>query len=189
MAGLGLGHFKLGDFKIALRHTDAGVYAFRLLHPGVHIGWLNGLKHRRRCQAARLRALLADQLVKGDFFHAQVILGGNFLGQHQIKAGLRFTGVGDGGGAHFKVALGRSQLLGHGRFLRFHKVQAVLRGQRIKVSLAGAHNQLLLCGVQLCAGQRQLLLALIEGGPVAGPVQRVRGTEGGALGVERAYKA
>ena len=189
VAGFGLGDFQLGDLQVALRLADAGVCRFGLQHPGVDICRLDRAQHRRRGQAARLRALFADQLVERNFFHAQVVLGGNFLRQHQVVAGLGFTGVGDGGGANFKVALGRGQLLGHSRLLGFYKGQAVLRGQRVKVGLAGTHNQVLLGGVKQRARQVHLFFALVVSGPVARAVQRLRSADRAALRIEGAAES
>ncbi len=122
----------------------------------------------------------AGQRVQRDLAHPQVVLGGNFLGQHQVKPGLRLAAVGDGGGADLEIAFGKGQLLVGGGFLGPHKQQAVLRGQHVKVGLADAHQQVLLGHLQLRLGRVHALQALAVQRHVGGPVQRLRHAHAGA---------
>ena len=130
-----------------------------------------------------MRVIFAHQLVQGNFFDAQVVLGGNFLGGAQVEAGLRFARVGDGGGADLKVAFGGGQLLTHGGFLGFDEGQGVHRGQHVKVGLADPHDEVLVGGRQLGLCEVNLLFALLVGGPVGRAVQGLRGAQRGALRV------
>ena len=96
------------------------------------------------------------------------------------------TGVCDGGRAHFKVALGRCQLFSHGRLLRAHKCQCILRCQHIKIALTGTHDQILLCHIKLCLGHIDLTQPLLVGGQVGGTVKRLRGGQCCVLRAEAA---
>jgi hypothetical protein len=127
---------------------------------------------------------LPHQRVERQPLDAQVVVGGDLLRHHEVVAGLRLAGVGDGGGADLEVALGRRQLLAHGLLLRLHEGQRVLRRQHVEVGLADADDQVLRGGGQLRLRQVDLQPALLVGGPVGRPVQRLRGRDGGALGAE-----
>jgi hypothetical protein len=109
---------------------------------------------------------LLHQHVQRHALDAQIVFSGNFLGDHQVVAGLGFAGVGDGGRAHFKIAFGRGQLLIDSDFLRLDKGQAVLAGQHVKVGLAQAHHQVLFGDGQNSIGLLALALALHIGGHV-----------------------
>ena len=113
-------------------------------------------------------------MVERNLLDAQVVVGGDLLGHHEVVLGLRIARVGDGCGADFKVALGRCQLFGHRRLLRLDEGQVVLRRQHIEVGLADAHDQVLVGAGQLGLGQVHLLDALLVAGPVGGTVQRLR---------------
>ena len=68
---------------------------------------------------------LANQLPQREHFDAQIVLCGDFLRKHEVKARLCLAGVGDGGGADLEVAFGRGQLFLDGDFLRLDELQAV----------------------------------------------------------------
>ena len=76
-----------------------------LIHPSLRVGRLE-FRQGRGGQGFRLTAVFANQLIHSQFFNPEIILGGNFLGDDQVKTGLCLAGVGDGGGTHFKVAFG-----------------------------------------------------------------------------------
>ena len=149
VACLGLFNFKLGDVQGHTGLCNAGVQFRRLHHPGVDVSRLWSLQLHGQEQALGFGIAVAHQQVKGHFFDAQIVVRSNFLGQHQVEAGLRFARVSDGGCAHFKIALGRGQLFGYGCFLGLYKSQAVTRSQHIEVSLADAHDQVLFSDFQL----------------------------------------
>ena len=115
---------------------------------------------QRQAHAHRLGIGGADLLVEQALLDGQVVLGRDFLGNHQVKACLRFAGVGDGGSAHFKIALGRRQLLSHGCFLGAHKGQAVTGGKHVEVGGAHAHHQVLPRGAQAGFGNGHTALGL-----------------------------
>ena len=142
-----------------------------LRHPGGKVIGHQRRQGQRQGQGAGLGTCLAGQLVKGQALDAQIVLGGNFLRGGQVEAGLRLPAVGDGGGAHFKIALGRGQLLAHRLFLGLDEGHVVLRGQHIKVSLGDPHNQVLLGRGQLGIGQVNLFEALGIGDLVGRAVQ------------------
>ena len=129
------------------------------------------------------------ELVQGQFFNLQVISPGDFLGYHQVKAGLSFPGVGDGGGADLKIALGRCQLFGDSGFLRQQIGQAVLGGQHIEVGGADFHDQVLLGGEQFLFFNVNLALALLEDDLVARAVQGLGAAQGSALNIVAALFA
>ena len=97
----------------------------------------------RRRQRLGLARRACRPAVERELLDAQVVLGRDFLRDHQVVAGLRLARVGDGGGADLEVALGRGQLLGHRGLLRLHEGQRVLRRQHVEVSLADADDQVL----------------------------------------------
>ncbi len=173
MAGLRLLGFKLGHVQRDLGLLNHRVGGLRLRHPGIHV-----IGHQRR-QAQGLGQYfglcigLAHQLIQRQFLDAQVIVGGDFLGRAEVKTGLRLAGVGDGGGAHFKIAFGGGQLLSHGRLLRLDEVQTVLRAQDVEVGLADANNQVLVGGQELCLGQIHLQHALLIRRLVGWSVERL----------------
>ena len=127
----------------------------------------------------------AYSLVERQPFDLQVVVSGDFLRCDQVKAGLGFTRVGDGGGADFEVALGRGQLFRHGCLLRLDEAQAFLRRQDIKVGLAGAHHQFLRGRFELGQGQVDLLHPLCEGGQVGRTIQWVAAIDRQTAGAER----
>jgi hypothetical protein len=118
--------------------------------------------------AAWARAGAPTSWSSASFLTRRSLLGGNFLRQHQVEAGLRLARVGDGGGADLEVALGGGQLLGHGGLLGLHEGQRVLRGQHIEIGLRGAHDQVLLGRVQLGLGDVDRQLGLLVGRRLAG---------------------
>ena len=63
---------------------------------------------------AQARYDLATAQTSAAEFDLQIKLGRAGLRGRQDVARLRFAAVGDGSGAHFKIALGKLQLLGHG---------------------------------------------------------------------------
>jgi hypothetical protein len=153
----------------------------RRLHPGCHIVGCHAGQLHRLGQRAGLGPGAAHELVQGQLLHAQVVVGGDFLGAHQVVAGLRLARVGDGGGAHLEVAFGGGELLRHGGLLRLHEGEGVLRSQHIKVGLADAHQQVLCGGVELRPGHVDATLALLVANAVGRAVQRLRGADGHAL--------
>ena len=92
---------------------------------------------------------------------------------------MRFAGVGDGGGAYFKVALGRGQLLGDGGLARARRAQSVLRCQHVEIGLRHPHDQVLFGGLQISLRKAQAALGLVDGQPVAPVVKRVPGAQSG----------
>ena len=100
------GCFKHGHIQRGLGLADAGVRIDRLLNPGIHVRGRRCLEHDGQCQRFGLGVAFAHQLVQRNLLDAQVILCRQLLGGDQVKAGLRFTRVSDGRGAHFKIALG-----------------------------------------------------------------------------------
>ncbi|MNV36074.1 hypothetical protein D3C71_1275380 [compost metagenome] len=175
VAGFGLLGFKAGNVQRDGGLAHAGLLVACSVHPGGHVvGLHRGQLHGQR-QRLGLGAGDAHQLVQCQAFHAQVVFGRDFLGHHQVVAGLGLARIGDGGGAHLEVALGGGQLLRHGGFLRLHEGQGVLRGQHVKVGLAHAHQQVLRGGVQLRLGHVNAALALLQRDAVGGAVQRLRG--------------
>ena len=155
----------------------------RFLHPGRNLAGLHRRQGQRQAHGQGRSIRLAHELVQGQLFDLQVIATGNFLGNHQVKAGLRLACVGDGGGADFKIPLGGRQLLRNSCLLRQHKGQAVLRRQHIKITGAHFNNQILFSGQQLLFNHRDLPPALVKGDLVDGTIERPGGAQGGTLGV------
>ena len=108
------------------------------------------------------------------------------LGGDQIKPRLRFAAVGDGRGSHFKIAFGGGQLFGHGFLLRHNEGQAVVGGQHVKVSLADAHHQILLHGIELRFGLFELFLALVKSNLIGRAVQGIGAAQRELLRAETA---
>ena len=127
----------------------------------------------------------AHGLVECQPFDQQVVVGGDFLRCDQVKAGLGFTRVGDGGGADFEVALGRGQLFRHGCLLCLDEAQAFLRRQHVKVGLADAHHQFLLGRFELGLGQVDLLHALREADQVGRAIKWLAATDRQVQGAKR----
>ena len=189
MASLGFFGFKQRHVECDLTLPDRRVRRLGLLDPDVHVARLQCWQLQGECQREWLCVVLANQLVERNFLHTQIVLGCNLLGNHQVVPGLRFAGIGDGGGANLKVAFGRRELLGHRGLLGFYKGQAVLRGQHVKVALANTHDQVLIGALQLGLGQIKLLDALLVAGPVGRAVKWLRRADGGALRSEGAVAA
>ena len=137
----------------------------------------------------RLGTGFADHLIESELFDLQIILRGNFLGCYQVKARLCFAGVGDGGGAHLKVALGRSELLGDCSFLSLHKSEVVLRRQYVEVGLADTHHQVLFGSNQLLLHHLHLQAALRDFGFVTRAVKGLRAYNGRGVGPVKACEA
>ena len=184
--GLGFGDFQLGHFQGDAGLCQVAIVLGRLPHPRLDAAALEAVHVDRSEQGLGRHIALAHGVVQSQFLDAQVVVGGDFLGGDQVKAGLGFARIGDGGGAHFKVALGSSELLRHGRFLGFDKVQAFLRSQHVKVRLAQAHDQFLFGQIQLGLGQGHLLHALLIAGLVGWTVERLAGAEGQRTGTKLA---
>ena len=181
VAGLGFFRFQLGHVQrnAGLAHQRLSI--LRLLHPGGHVTRLHGGQLERLGQRQGLGAGAAYQLVEGEFFHPQIVVGGDFLGHDQVVAGLGLTRIGDSGGANFKVALGCCQLFGYGGFLRLHKGQRVLRGQHIKVALADAHQQVLRDAIELRLRYVHAPQPLLQRDAVGRTVQRLGGVDAHGL--------
>ena len=128
-------------------------------------------------------------MIESELFDLQIILRGNFLGCYQVKARLCFAGVGDGGGAHLKVALGRSELLGDCSFLSLHKSEVVLRRQYVEVGLADTHHQVLFGSNQLLLHHLHLQAALRDFGFVARAVKGLRANNGRGVRPVKACEA
>jgi hypothetical protein len=173
VAGLGLFGLQPGHVNRSPCRHHGRAALLGVLNPGRHIGGAEGRQGHRSGQWLGHGIDLAHQGVQRDLLDAQVVFGSNFLRNHQVKAGLGFAAVGDGGSAHLEVALGRCQLLGHGRFLCAHKRQRVLGGEHIKVGLAQADDEVLRGCAELRLGLRQLPLGLVERGPVGRAEQRL----------------
>ena len=181
MPGLGFFGLQPGHIQRQLRLLDAGVVVQGLLHPGALVIGHEGGQQHGQLQALGCRCHLSHHLVQRQQLDAQIVAGSDLLRQHQVVAGLGFALVGDGGRADLKVALGRSELLSHGGLLRGHKGQVVFRGEGVEISLAHAHDQVLLGREQLRLGLLDLLQALVVAAQVLRPVQRLRRAQGGAL--------
>ena len=110
---------RFGDFKLGHFHGDAGlgqvaIFLPRLSHPRLDAAALQIVHVDRSQQGLGRHFALAHRVVQRQFLDAQLVVGGNFLCRDEVKSGLGFAGVGDGGGAHFKVAFGGSELFRHG---------------------------------------------------------------------------
>ena len=119
----------------------------------------------------------ANSFVKGEFFDAQIIFSGDLLRGDQVKAGLGFTRIRDGGGTHFKVSFGSSELFGHGRLLGFDKIQAFLRCQNIKVRLAQTNNEFLFGQFELNLRHGLLFETLFQSDLIGWSVKGLAGVE------------
>jgi hypothetical protein len=112
---------------------------------------------------------------------AQIILGRDLLGAHQVKTRLRLARIGDGGSANFKIALGKGQLLIHGRLLRPHGGKRVLRRQHVEIGLTHAHQQILRGAIELYPRQIDAALALLVGNGIGRTKQGLRSADGQTL--------
>ena len=91
----------------------------------------------------KLAIVLAGHLEQGPITDFQVIERGDFLRGGQIKAGLRFVGIGNRGCAHFEAALRRGELFGNRSLLRPDEFDIVFGLQYIEIGLGGAQDQIL----------------------------------------------
>ena len=148
-ASAGFSGFQHSHVQRGAQLAQAWVVLVRLLHPGIDVSGQQCGQSQRQGHGFGHDVGFSDGLVKGQAFYQQVIFGRQLLGNHQVVTCLRFAGVGDGGGADFKIAFGGSQLFGHRRFLCQYKGQAVSRRQHIKVGLADAHHQVLVSSGKL----------------------------------------
>ena len=177
VAGLGFLGFQLGNIQRHLGLANLRLLGESLIDPGLHV------RRHQRCQLdglgqrQRLNAHAADQLVQRHLLDLQVVLRSHFLGRGQIKTGLGFTRISNRGGAHFKVALGKLELLGNGFFLRGGHGQAVLRGQHIEIGLRDTNQQVLLRRSELGLSDIQTALALFVGNLVGRAVQGLLGAD------------
>ena len=175
MACAGFLGFKLCDFQRQSGLEHRGVLRVAITRPGFGIGRHDGGQHRGLLQALGLNVAAADQLIERDALVAQIVVGADFLRGGQIEAGLRFTGVGDGGGADFEIAFGRGQLFADGSLARARGGQGVLSGQHIEIGLGQTHDQVLLGGLKLVGRGFELQLCLIDAGAAGAVEQRLRG--------------
>ena len=110
-AGVELGYFIL--HTAGFNGIAAGSEVLPILHGFIF--------QRRRCERIDQNpggdVVFAYQLRQGAVFGLHGKFRCAFLRQSQVVGRLRFAAIGDGGGADFKVALGKSQLLRHGLFL------------------------------------------------------------------------
>ena len=111
------------------------------------------------------------------------VLLGDLLRNRKIVTRLRLVGVGDGGGADFKVPLGRCQLLGDGVLLRIDESDVVFCLQHIKISLRDPQNQVLLGQLKLEARYLHLNLGLLIHHLVLFAKQRLGRADRQAIGV------
>ena len=185
MAGFGLARFEPGDIKGQLGLAQLRLRALRHVDPGLGIGRRQRRQHHGLGQ--RQHARRAHQLLERQALDAQIVVGGDFLGNDQVVARLGFARVRDGGIADIEIALRKGALLGYGLLLRLHETQRVFGAKHIEVGLAGAHDQVLLGSIALGQGDFKAALALREGNAVGGTVQRLRRAQRGGLraGVER----
>ena len=92
-------------------------------------------------------------------------------------------GVGDGGGADLKVALGRCELLGDRGFLGIDEGDVVLRLQHIEIRLRHTLDQILLGHLELHLGDARLVLGLFVLHPVLLAEDGLHGVDAEAIGI------
>ena len=112
---------ELGGLQVGTGPLHAKSAGPRLIDPGIDIerlgaGNLDGAADA--CERSGQRA--SDEQRKGISTQLEGVGGFNLARLDEIEAGLRLLLIGDGGGAHFKAALGQLQLLGNGGLLSPH---------------------------------------------------------------------
>ena len=106
MTRLGFFGFKLRHVECDLALSDRRVRGLGLLDPDLDVERLQRRQLQRERQREWLGVALANQQIERNFLHAQIVLGRDLLGNHQVVPGLCFAGIGDGGGADLEVAFG-----------------------------------------------------------------------------------
>jgi hypothetical protein len=134
--------FLVSQFGASLGDGELGVAALGVFDPFVDAGRLRGLELEVLAQNAQFAGIGVDDLLQAAAFDFQGALGGQFLGDDEVVAGLGFVGVGDGGGADFEVAFGLFELLGDGGLLGGGELDAVLGDEDIEVGLGDAQDEI-----------------------------------------------
>ena len=165
MDGSGFVHLVVSHFHRQLRLAHSRTVGLCLADPSIDV-FFGGLNQNSAFRKAfGFGIAQTHHHIQRQAFGAQLVFSGNGLGISQVKAGLCIAHAGDGGRAHFKVALGRRQLFADGFLLVLYQLQVVFAGEHIKVSLRHANQQIMLSGFILRSGLLQLAATLSVSGP------------------------